>query len=87
MIARDDVTRAVREYIDANFLYMRPGLTYSDSESLLRRGVIDSLGVMELVGFVEDQWKVEVPPQDVTQQHFGTLEGIAAYVVGRRNGG
>ena len=83
MIGHADVVRELRAYINANFLYMRPGFEYADTESLLRRGVIDSLGVMELVGFVEEQFGVAVPPQDVTQQHFGTVQGIADYVTGR----
>ena len=39
----------IREFIASNLLYSTEGFTYADDASLLREGIIDSLGVVELV--------------------------------------
>ena len=79
-----DVRERVRAYLVENFLYMRPRFAFADDESLLRKGIIDSLGVMEVIGFVEQEFGTAVPQDHITEEHFGTVAGIAAYVMRRR---
>ena len=73
----------IRAYIVENFLYARPGFAFADDDSLLRKGVFDSLGVMEVIGFIEQTWKVEVPPDDIVEENFGSVAGIARYVTSK----
>lgn len=74
------VLPVLREFVQENFLYMRRDLQFTDDDSLLAKGVIDSLGVMELVGFVEERWSMSVQAEDITEANFGTLAGVARYV-------
>ncbi|HEY3219871.1 MAG TPA: acyl carrier protein [Gemmatimonadales bacterium] len=77
-----------RAYVLDTFLYMRPGFALGDSDRLLQRGVIDSMGVMELIGFLRSEFGVTVADEDITEQNLGTLADIARYVATkRRNGG
>jgi acyl carrier protein len=78
------IRQTLRTYVEDNFLYMRRDLQFSDEDSLLRRGVIDSLGVMELVGFVEETWDLTIRPEDLTETDFGSLAAIAGYVAACR---
>ena len=73
----------IRAYIAENFLYMRPDFSFSDDDSLLRKGVFDSLGVMEVIGFLEETWGLQVPEADITEVHFGSVAAIARYVTKR----
>lgn len=78
------IRSALRSFVQENFLYMRPDLQYGDEDSLLAKGVIDSLGVMEIVGHVEETWGISVDQADITEQNFGTLAAIANYVAGKQ---
>jgi acyl carrier protein len=78
--------KRIRAYIVDMFLYMRPDFQFTDDDSLLRKGVFDSLGVTEVIQFLEENWGIEVPEDDVTEANFGTLAGIARYVVGAASG-
>lgn len=75
-----EIRRVLRAYITENFLYMRADLRFGDDESLLSKGVIDSLGVMELVGYVEETFGVHAEEADVTEAHFGSVAGMARFV-------
>ncbi len=56
----------------------------SDDE-LLVEGIIDSLGVMRLVSFVEERFAIPVPPQDITIHNFRSVDALVAYL--ERQGG
>lgn len=86
-VTHDEILPLVREFVHETFLYMRPDASVDDDESLLRRGIMDSLGVMELVGFVEERFGVAVPEADVTEANFGAIARVAAYVARRTAGG
>ena len=80
MMTEEDVLQKVRDYVAENFLYMRKNKELGDDESLLRTGVISSLGMMELVGWVEETFNVAVGPEEITEQNFDTLRGIAGFI-------
>lgn len=81
-----EIRDKVWAYIVENFLYMRPNLQVDPDDSLLRKGVFDSLGVMEVIGFVEETFGIAVAQEDVTEANFGTLNAIAAYVEAKLKG-
>jgi acyl carrier protein len=79
-----DVLRHAREYIVENFLYMRRNKTIGDEDSLLRTGVVSSLGMMEVVAWVEQTFGVTVDPAEITEQNFDSLKSIARFVHAKR---
>lgn len=58
-----------------------------EDENLLANGMIDSLGILKLVSFIENRFEVEVPDEDVTVQNFRSLKDIGDYLERRRTGG
>jgi acyl carrier protein len=77
----------IRRYITENFLYMRPDYQFTDDDALLGKGIIDSLGVMELISFVEEEFGVAVADTDITEQNLGSVNAVARYVASKREGG
>lgn len=76
-----------RAYVTETFLYMRPGFVLADQDRLLQRGVIDSMGVMELIAFLRSEFGVDVADEDITESNLGTLTDIARYVTAKRGNG
>jgi acyl carrier protein len=80
-----NVLEQARDFVIENFMYMRKVKTIGDDESLLRTGVISSLGMMEVVEWVESTFGVSVDPDEITEQNFDTLRGIARFVSSKGN--
>jgi len=80
------VLARTRAFVNETFLYMRPGFTLSDTDRLLQRGVIDSMGVMEVIAFLRSEFGVVVADEDITETNLGTLSDIARYVSAHSNG-
>ena len=51
-------------------------------EPLLADGVVDSLGMMRLVAFIEEAYDISIPPEHFTIENFRTIAAIAEYLNG-----
>lgn len=60
-----------------------PNGEVDESENLLAAGIIDSLGILQLVTFIEEKFGIEIPDEDVTIENFHSLESLTAYVASR----
>ena len=69
----------IKDYIAQNLLFSDNGYPYSDDVSFLDEGIVDSVGVMELVAFVEDNFHISVEDLDITPENFDSVSKIAAY--------
>ena len=79
-----DVAARIRAYIREVFLYAQPDLELGDGDRLLQRGIIDSMGVMELLEFLQEEFGVTVADEEVLEQNLGTIQGLTAFVVRKR---
>lgn len=86
MSGPDAVRSEMRVFIEDSFLYMHPDVDLADNEDLLTRGLIDSLGFVELVEEVQARYGVEVQDVEITEQNFGSIDAIVAYVERKRGG-
>lgn len=82
----DTISTQIREYISQNLLFTDDGFDLSDDASFLEEGVIDSVGVMDLVMFVEERFGINVPDQDITPDNFDSVAKLSNYIRARANG-
>jgi acyl carrier protein len=82
-MTRDQIIARMRSFIEENFLYMRSDYELQDDTSLLGGGIVDSMGVMEVVAFLEEEFGVVVADEDVTEENLGSIGAIATYLVER----
>ena len=52
-------------------------------DSLLAKGIIDSMAVMELVALLEDEFGIAVDDGDIPEEHFGSVSAIARVAMGK----
>ena len=79
-----DVRAEMRAFVEDNFLYLHPDLELGDGDDLLKAGIVDSLGFVELVEEVEARYAVPVQDTDIIEENFGSIDAIAAYVASKR---
>lgn len=80
----DGLKREVRQFLAGELHRKVEGV--GDRDSLLERGVIDSMAVLEIVGHIEQQYGVTVSDDDMMPENFDTIEAIAAFIASRRDG-
>ena len=70
----------IREFISRNLLFTEDGFAYGDDASLLDEGIIDSIGVLELVNFVSTHFALSVGPDEITPENFDSVNRLAQYI-------
>ncbi|MCC6672768.1 MAG: acyl carrier protein [Planctomycetes bacterium] len=82
--ARAEIIAAVREYLAQNFLYDRKDLRLEGDSSFTANKVLDSLGVMALLGHLEGTYGIAIEESDLTVENLDSLDRIAAFVLRKR---
>ncbi len=70
------VRERVRRFIRESFLVD----DFGDHDSFLATGLIDSLGVLQLVAFVESEFSVAVSDAELVPDNFDSVENVSAFV-------
>jgi len=77
----DETRRAVKEFIFNRFMIGRPADFLKDTDPMLEKGVMDSTGVLELVGFLEERFGFTVEDEELVPEHLGSVDNIVAFVL------
>ena len=73
----------IRSFIVENFLFGDTTQDLSDNVSLIENNIIDSTGVLELVGFVETTFDVTVADADIVPANFDTIGKLAGFIASK----
>jgi len=75
----EDVRDRIRGFVLETFPLARhnpPG----DADPLLESGLVDSLGILELVNFITEEFAVAVTDEDLQPENFNTIESLVRFV-------
>ena len=81
-----EIETRIRSFMAQNLLCSESGFTYPDDASFLSAGIIDSLGVVELVGFLERDFALQVKSAEVTPRNFDSVSRLAAFIRRKSSG-
>jgi len=71
---------AVRVYVLETFLPGEDPAALTDSTALIGGRIVDSLGLLKLVTFLEERYGIEIAAHEADADHFDTIEEITALV-------
>ena len=69
----------VKAYIVENFLFGDDHRIGPDTD-FLENGILDSTGVLELVGFLEEKYGIRVEDDELVPDNLNSLEKITHYI-------
>ena len=73
-----DIEQEVRTFVIENFLFGRSEALKDDAPLL--GNVIDSTGVIELIGFVQERFNISVGDDEVMTDNFGSVNNVVAFI-------
>jgi acyl carrier protein len=75
-----DIRSDIRGFILDNFMMGRDPQELTDSGSLLELGIIDSTGVLELVGFMEEKFALQVEDEELVPENLDSIDNLFGYI-------
>jgi acyl carrier protein len=74
------MTERILKYISEELLNNELEDELEPQDDLLGGGILDSLGMMKLILFIETEFDTKVPPQDMVIENFMTVQHISDYL-------
>jgi acyl carrier protein len=81
----NDIKSHIKKFIIDNFMFGDDG-GLEEGTSFLDSGIIDSTGILELVNFLEDNFKIVVEDEELLPENLGSIAAIVSYLERKRNG-
>ena len=78
-----DVKQQLRSYLEENFV-LSATRKLTDADSLLDSGAVDSTGFIELISFLEDNFRIQVRDEEMIPENLDSIDNLAAYIARKR---
>jgi acyl carrier protein len=84
-VTEQDVAAAVEEFARREFSIKDSDQRFNRTVDLFDDGYVDSIGVIELIQFLESTFAIDIPEEDLFSPEFSTINGIATIVARNRS--
>jgi len=74
----------IRNFLVSNF-YVSDVKTLVNDTSLLDQGIVDSTGVLEIIGFIEETFGIIVEDSELLPENLDSIQGIEQYIIRKMN--
>ena len=71
----------IEKFIRTQFNVSPTDPEFGREVNLFEHGYVDSVGVVELLGFLQEQFSIEIPDDDLLADDFSSIAGIARIVL------
>lgn len=80
------IEQEIRQFVIDNFLFGQADTLYND-ESFLESGIIDSTGVLELVGFLEQRFGLAIQDRELVPANLDSVSRVVQFVQRKQQAG
>jgi len=80
----NELKNKIRTFVVENFLFSN-NENLEDNTSFLEEGIIDSTGVLELVGFIEEEFAITVEDEELIPENLDSINNVTAYLKSKIN--
>lgn len=70
----------LRRYVLETYLFTTDDKALANNDSFLDKGIIDSTGILELVMFLEQEFKVQVADEELLPDNLDSIERLARFI-------
>ena len=74
-----DRRAALTEFIKKEVM-RNENASLSDDQDLLSSGILDSLAILQVVAFIDEQFGIQVPDEDVVFENFQSVNALTGYL-------
>jgi len=75
-----EIENTIRSFLNETLLLDENSIQYTNDESFLKRNLIDSTTIMEIVLLVEANFGIEIQDNEIIPDNFDSVSKIANYV-------
>ena len=70
----------IRRYILENYLFTEDQSELDNQDSLLKKGIMDSTGIMELILYLEEEFKIKIDDDEIIPENMDSVNSILNFL-------
>jgi acyl carrier protein len=75
-----DTNKQLRDYIVENFLFGDTETEFSDSDSFMEKGIIDSTGILEVITYIEENFDIKIEDDELIPENLDSIFNIVNFI-------
>jgi acyl carrier protein len=78
-----EIKNPLRQFLCTTF-FLGDGAGLSDTTSLMKSGLLDSTGVLELILYLESEFSITVGDEEAVPENLDTIDQIVSFVASKQ---
>jgi len=79
-----EMTQMISDFIESHIVMSDDNFKLKNEDKIFELGFLDSMFALQLVGFIEENFGVEVTEEDLDIENFSSVNSIAAFVQSKK---
>ena len=82
-----DTKTQLRDYIVENFLFGDTETEFTDNDSFMEKGIIDSTGILEVITYIEENYEIKIEDDELIPENLDSISNIVNFIDRKLNEG
>ncbi len=74
----------IKNFIQSELVKDKARCSLQDDDNLIEKGIIDSLGIMKLLAYMEESFSISISDDELIPDNFETINAISAFLVSKQ---
>ena len=77
---KETLKKEIREFIVETFLFGDDSEGFTDTDSFMQKGIVDSTGILEVTGFVEEKYDFTIENEEMTPANLDSVDNLSNFI-------
>ncbi len=70
----------LRTYILENYLFTNNESQLNNTDSFMKKGILDSTGIMELIFFIEGEFSIQIADEEMIPENLDSINNLISFI-------
>jgi len=70
----------IKNFIIDSFMFGQKDQIFSDSDSFMEKGIIDSTGILELTSFIEEKYEFAIEDDEMAPENLDSIDNLVKFI-------
>ncbi len=70
----------IKNFIIDSFMFGQKDQTFSDSDSFMEKGIVDSTGILEMTSFIEEKYEFAIEDDEMTPENLDSIDNLVQFI-------
>ena len=78
-----NISQPIRAFLQEHYLFGYGEEEFSDAASFLDHGILDSMGILELITFIEAEFTIKVSDEEILPENLDSINAICRFILNK----